>query len=58
MKQHNCEYCHLPISISEVRAKKGIVVENDSGIIMWCINCGKLNIVDSEVDLRGVNGKS
>lgn len=55
MKKNNCEYCDLPINISEARDKKRMVVENDDLYVLWCSNCGKLNVIRKT---GGENGKS
>ncbi len=52
LKRINCEYCDLPISISEAKAEGRIAIENGCRCIIWCKNCGKLNVIRKE------NGKT
>lgn len=44
-RQNRCTYCNYHIDIAEAKAEGRIAVSNAYETVLWCSNCGKLNII-------------
>ena len=43
--KNNCKDCNLLIDIVEAKTEGRIAIENGYKYIVWCGNCGKLNVI-------------